>query len=114
LTQFLKGSDPPPINVQIAGLESKGGFDGGSLSRMKAEVWNNLNDFTHGGATQVRARNTRDEVVQSYKPEHVVGLLTSSATLALLAGVGIAAVIDNDALAVRLRDEYRAVYEAAA
>lgn len=113
VNKFLKGNDPPKINIQIAGLEAKGGFDAGSLSRMKAQVWNSLNDFTHGGATQVKARNTRDEVVQSYKPEHVFGLVTSSATLALLAGVGIAAVTDNDTLAVNLRNEYRSVYEAA-
>ena len=114
LNKFLKGSDPPPINTLIAELEGKGGFDGGSLSRMKSQVWSNLNDFTHGGVTQVKARNTRDEIVQNYQPEHVVGLLTSSATMALLAGVGIAAVTNNDALAVRLRNEYRSVYEAAA
>lgn len=114
VNKFLKGNDPPPINIQIANLEAKGGFDAGSLSRMKTKVWNNLNDFTHGGATQVKARNTRDEVIQSYKPEHVVGLVTSSATLALLSGVGIAAVIDDDALAVSLRDEYQSVYETAA
>ena len=114
VTKFLNGNNPPPINTQIADLESKGGFDGGSLSRMKAQVWNNLNDFTHGGSTQVKARNTREEVVQSYKPEHVAGLLTASATISLLAAVGIAAVVENDSLAVTLRDAYRSAYEPAA
>lgn len=112
--KFLNGSDPPPINSQIVDLEVTGSFDSDSLSRMKAQVWKNLNDFTHGGAIQVKARNTRDEVIQSYKPEHVAGLVTSSSTLALLAGVGIAAVVANDALAVGLRDEFRSVYGAVA
>jgi hypothetical protein len=112
VSKFLKGDDPPPINKQIADLEAAGGFDSGSLSRMKAQVWNNLNDFTHGGAIQVKARNTRDEVIQSYKPAHVDGLVTASSSLALLAGVGIAAVVADDALAVHLRDEYRSVYGA--
>lgn len=114
LRKFLNGNDPPRINAQIAELEDFGGFDGRSLSTMKAQVWSNLNDFTHGGATQVKARNTRDEVVQSYKCEHVVGLVSASATFSLLAGVGIAAAINDDALAVRLRDGYLAVYETAA
>jgi hypothetical protein len=114
VSKFLKGSDPPPINIQIAELEAKGGFDACSLSRMKAQVWNNLNDFTHGGATQVKARNTRDEVIQSYKSEQVAGLLTASATLSLLAGVGIAAVVEDDALALSIRDAYRSVYETVA
>ena len=114
IDKFLRGGDPPRINAQIADLENMGGFDAGSLSRMKAQVWNNLNDFTHGGVTQVKARNTRDGVIQSYKPKHVVGLVTSSATLAFLAAVGIAAVADNNALALSLQEEYRSVYEAAA
>lgn len=114
VNKFLKGNDPPPINTLITELEAKGGFDAGSLSCMKSQIWNNLNDFTHGGATQVKARNTRNGVTQSYKPEHLVGLVTSSSALALLAAVGIAAVIDNDALAASLHDEYRFVYEAAA
>ncbi len=114
VNKFLKGGDPPPIGTLIEELETKGAFDSGSLGRMKAQVWSNLNDFTHGGAIQVKARITRDEIIQSYKPKHIAGLVTSSATLALLAGVGIAAVADNDALATGLRDAYRSVYGTAA
>jgi hypothetical protein len=110
LSSFLNGNDPPNIGVQILALEAMGGYDAGSLSRLKKQVWNNLNDFTHGGATQIRARNTADEISQKFKMSHVVGLLNSSATLALLGGVCVAAVVGDDALAVRLRDEYKAVY----
>lgn len=112
--QFLKGNDPPSIGTLIQELETKGAFDSGSLGHMKKQVWSNLNDFTHGGATQVKARNTPDGIVQSYKLEDVASLVTASATLSLLAGVGIAAVCESDALAVSLRDGYRSVYEAAA
>jgi hypothetical protein len=81
---------------------------------MKAQVWSNLNDFTHGGAIQVKARNSRDEIISNFKPHHVSGLLGSSATLSLLAGVAIASLASADVLANELRNAYRAVYESEA
>jgi len=114
IERFLKGNEPPKYGRLVADLEKHGAYDGGSLSSMKSNVWANLNDFTHGGAIQVKARNSGDEIAQNFKPEHVAGLLTSAATTALLCGVGIAAVCSQDALAVRLRDAYRACYQEAA
>jgi hypothetical protein len=114
LAGFLRGSQPPRIDTLIDQLERKGAFAEGNLRRMKSETWRNLCDFTHGGAIQVKARNTRDEVVRNYKIEHVAGLLTASATLALLAGTAIAAAVDSDSLAVNLQTAYRSIYETAA
>lgn len=114
IIKFLRGSEPPRIDRLIEQLELRGAFDEGTLRRMKSELWRNLCDFTHGGQIQVKTRNTRDEVVRNYKLEHVSGLLTASATLSLLAGVGIAAAIDSDLLATKLHGAYRSIYETAA
>ena len=114
IMRFLRGAEPPRIDRLIEQLESRGAFDQGTLRRMKSELWRSLCDFTHGGSIQVKARNTRDEVVRNYKLEHVAGLLTASATLSLLAGVGIAAAIDSESLATKLHDAYQSIYEKAA
>ena len=114
LSGFLRGSQPPRIDTLIEQLECKGAFAEGNLRRMKSETWRNLCDFTHGGVIQVKARNTRDEVVRNYKLEHVAGLLTASATLALLAGTAIAAALNSESLATSLQTAYRSIYETAA
>ncbi len=111
VTDFLCDRTPPKLGTMIENLEKKDTYGGGSLTRMKNEVWPNLNGFTHGGMIQVRARSTGDEIVQSYKPEHTASLLVSSATLSLLAGVGIALVADNDVLANKLREAHMSVYD---
>lgn len=114
IANFLRGSEPPKSGVLIQQLEAREAFTRGELRRMKSKLWRNLCDFTHGGIIQVMARTTRDEIVQSYKPAHVAGLLTSSATLSLLAGVGIASVVKSNDLAIKLREAYRSTYETAA
>lgn len=113
-SDFLRGAEPPRMDTMIQQLERTEAFDEGTLRRMKSETWRNLCDFTHGGVIQVKARNTGDEIIQSYKPEHVAALLTSSATLSLLAGVAIAAVVEETLLANKLRNAYHSIYGVAA
>ena len=114
VSSFIDGNDPPKINLLISDLEKLGAYEGKDLSRMKTAVWKNMNDFTHGGMVQVKARVSRDEIRSCYKEDHLVGLLGSASTLALLAGVAIASVEANDSLAEALRKEYQIVYPPAA
>jgi hypothetical protein len=105
IDKFLRGGEPPPIKEQIETLEALDGFSGGFLKGIKDNAWKNLSDFTHGGAIQVKARNTTDEVVSRYKSEHVAGIVSMSVTLSLLAAVGISAVAGDDMLATKLWEE---------
>ena len=113
IQKFLDGNDPPKVDDMIRQLETLEPFKGGMLSRAKMETWRSMNAFTHGGAIQIKARNTSDEIVQSFTSEHVAGLLTTAATLALLAGVGIAEVAEQTSLAIDLQAGYRSIYGAA-
>jgi len=110
---FLAGEEPPKVGVLIEAVQKLEGFEEGTLGNLKKIIWRNLNDFTHGGAIQVRARNTMDEITSNYRPEHIVGLLQSSVTLALLAGATIATVVNSSELANNLLSLYRRLYEEA-
>lgn len=111
IEKFIQGAEPPRMGVMIQQLGTKEAFDNGVLTRLKQQHWRNWNDFTHGGAIHVKARNSQDEIIPNYKPEHVASVLTSSATLSLLAGVDIASVAKREDLAVKLREEFRSVYK---
>jgi hypothetical protein len=110
VASFIAGSDPPKIDSLISDLEKLGAYDAGNLSLMKKEVWKNMNDFTHGGIVQVKARVTRDEIRSRYRDEDLIGLLGSSSTFALLAGVVIASVGHLDELAENLKQEFHRAY----
>ena len=109
---FLRGNDPPRFGDLIGAIEKIEGFDCGTLSDIKKTAYRNLNDFTHGGATQVKARNSREEVVSSYLPEHVLGIINSSTALCLLAAVAIAAAVEDNELGNRLLERYQEIYRA--
>lgn len=111
IEKFLQGNEPPKIQVLIDELEKKESFNSGFLSNIKMKIWNNLNNFTHGGSIQVKARNTSDEIVQNYRVEHIIDILGFSAVLSYLAGIEIARVLENDNLAVSLREGYFSIYK---
>jgi len=112
ISGFLGGAEPPKINTLLAALEQLPAFSDSRLTTMKQSVWRNLNDFTHGGAIQVKARNTRDEIKSNYRPEHIDGILETSATLSLLGSVAIAAAVGDDALANELSSVHDRLYRA--
>lgn len=112
ITKFLQDNEPPKIGVMIKSLEEKEAYTGGSLSRMKKEVWDNLCGFTHGGSIQVKARNTKDEIKLNYRLPHISGMLTSSVLLSYLACVGMSAVKNDTPLANKMRGAHQEIYGA--
>lgn len=110
---FLAGEGPPKVGVLMEAVQKLEGFEEGTLGKAKKEILRNLNDFTHGGTIQVKARNTKNEIISNYRPEHIVGLLQSSVTLALLAGAAIASVVNSNELANNLLSLYQRLYEEA-
>lgn len=110
VSSFIDGEQPPKINVLIEEIEKLEAFDKKQLSSTKSQLWSNLNDFTHGGTTQVKARFTVDEITQNYKEEDIANLLTASASLSLGAGVALAAAVGTDALAHQLLSTFQRVY----
>ena len=111
IDDFIAGEEPPSPKKQMMALERSGAFDPGSLVRLKEMTWKNLCDFTHGGAIQVKARAAKlGQISQNFKLEHVAALLTSSATTAFLASIGIAAVADDEQTVLQLRDAFNSIY----
>lgn len=114
LRSYLSGNDPPNFGTLNKQLQSVEGFELTILGSLTKQGWRNLCDLTHGGALQVKARITPDEVTIAYKPSHIVDLLGLSSNLSLLAGVQIAAAASNDLLANKLFGEFKLIYEKAA
>lgn len=100
------GTNLPDFGGLIAAIEKVDGFEGGVLSDIKKTAWKNMNDFTHGGAIQVKARNSRDEVVSNFLPEHVKGILESATAFSLMASLAIASAVKDETLSNDLFQTY--------
>ena len=107
---FIQGTEPPSPRQMIQDLEKNGALLDDTLERILKDHWSYLCDYTHGGSIQIKARNTQDEITPSHKPEHVASIIKASATLSLLAALGISTALKLGSLAVDLRNEYSLVY----
>ena len=110
LNAFIKGAEPPRIGQLLSDIAKITDFNSDSLIATKTGVWGVLNDFTHGGSVQVRARVTSNEINRNYKTEHIVGMLRWSSILSFLGYVGMASIAENDLLANKLRESFHSIY----
>ncbi|WP_247263443.1 MULTISPECIES: hypothetical protein [Pseudomonas] len=110
LNSFIKGGEPPRISELLTDIGNLSDFDSQALLETKQAVWGVLNEFTHGGAVQVRARITSTEIVRNYKNEHIVCMLHWSSILSFMGYVGMAAIAENDVLANNLLDNLHTIY----
>jgi hypothetical protein len=107
---FIKGAEPPRIRNLLSDITKIADFNSESLIATKTSVWDMLNDFTHGGHVQVRARLTPVEITRNYKTEHIVGMLRWSSILSFMGYLGMASIAENDLLANSLRDSFHSIY----
>jgi hypothetical protein len=114
LRSFLKGAEPPRISEMLTDIGKIPNFDYQILLETKQSVWSVLNEFTHGGSVQARARMTGHEIVSNYSTEHIVGMLRWSSTLSLMGYIGMANVAKNIPLANSLIDSMHSIYADAA
>lgn len=110
VNSFVAGNDPAPLNEQIRSIEKTQGFTHGALMMQKKQLWKHLNDYTHGGASQVKARNRENEIVSNYHKDHVNWLLNKSADISFLSCLEMAGVGKNHQLADNLLNAYREIY----
>lgn len=110
LDAFIKGAEPPRIGQLLSDIAKIADFNSESLIATKTGIWGVLNDFTHGGSVQVRARLTPTEIARNYKTEHIVGMLRWSSILSFMGYVGMASIAENDLLANNLRDCFHSIY----
>ncbi len=108
---FLVGKDPPNFGDLMGAVQKLEGYEEGALARFEKEILRNLHDFTHGGAIQVKARITNDEICSNFHPEHIAKLLQAAAILALLAGLSISSAVNDNELSNNLSSLYQRLYE---
>lgn len=110
VSNFLEGKQPEKIQILIDSIEKLETYQEKALSSIKTKIRNVLNDYTHGGAIQIKTRNTKDEIVHNYSPEHIVGVVQASVGLAYSASVELAKIADNTELASNLMALHKKIY----
>lgn len=105
--RFAKNGNAPPIAVQLASLELVEAFSNGQLSRIKAESWSAMCSFTHTGILQVERLLTETRIEQNFPPEELVQAANFTGAIALMSGIGMAALAEDGMLGTTLLEKAR-------
>ncbi len=99
---FLYGKGPPKINELLRRLEETKEFDSKILSHAHGKNWSVLCGLTHTGIQQVLMCLSDDAVERNCSIELIDEAMGYAGVYALMAGIGVARLADNNGLAERL------------
>lgn len=84
--KIIRGKEPPTVTEMAEDIGKVIGPDNNLLGMYREKIYKHLHDFTHGGAAQIKARNTATEITSDYSEEGMIWLMTHSAILGAFAG----------------------------
>jgi hypothetical protein len=110
LGAFTAGESPPRIDVLLDQLDQFQGYAPGNLKAVKQEVWGVMNDYTHGGTSQITGQNSLEDIGCNYPEEQLVGAIQTAANMVLLLGLVLAEVVNDAAVSQQLMEKHKQLY----
>jgi hypothetical protein len=105
---FLKGQEPPKIDVLLGALERTEAFQDGVLSVIKRRTWKALCGYTHTGGIHVQRWNTADGIEPNYAAEEVLEILRFADIIATLSALGVVFFANDAEAAEKLLERFKA------
>ncbi|OGA57047.1 MAG: hypothetical protein A2710_05670 [Burkholderiales bacterium RIFCSPHIGHO2_01_FULL_64_960] len=109
--RFLKGKEPPGINLLLEALEKTPAFQEQALSKIKKRTWNSMCGYTHTGGLHVQRWITADGIEPNYSKEELLEALRFADIIASLSVLGVLTIAEDDAMAQKVLDRYKARME---
>lgn len=109
--QFLRGREPPKINVLLSAVEQTPGFSEKVLSHIKRRSWKAMCSYTHTGGLHVQRWNTPEGIESNYDPQEVEAVLQLAELVGAMSVIGVASLGTNDALALRVLEKIKSRVE---
>lgn len=106
---YSTGKEPPNMADLIAAIEKTEIYPDGELSRIKAQAWGTMNQYTHSGGLQVQRWNTGDFITPNHSIDEMQEVLEFVNALVLLSAVSIAGSVGDEALAERLVEKAKEI-----
>jgi len=98
LDRFEKHGIEKHFGDMTAEIESAVGAEQPTLSQMKANAWDALNDFTHTGYIQVTRRHGNGTLGPNYPEGDIVKCIHAAGAYGLIASTQLSAMAQQDAL----------------
>jgi len=106
--KFLRGKEPPKIDVLLEALEKTPAFQEQALSRIKKRTWRAMCSYTHTGGLHVQRWITADAIEPNYSKEELLEALRFADIIASLSVLGVLTLANDDEMAQKILDRYKA------
>lgn len=113
IRRFLKGAEPPKMDVMLEELEQQSAFREQTLSQIKRRTWKAMCGYTHVGGLHVQRWVTADGIEPNYSLEEIREALRFADIIAALAVVGVLEIANAEDDAARVLHLYKARMSAA-
>ena len=101
---FLNDLPLPPVKIQIQSVQAARP-DAEGLSDLHQNSWDWLNDYTHGGSTQIKARFQRGVIESAITDEHALTCLDVAHRYGLVAACWMSEIAGRNDLADSFYDQ---------
>jgi hypothetical protein len=112
IRKFLKGREPPKIDLLLGAIEKQDAFKEGRLSLIKKRTWKAMCAYTHTGGLHVQRWNTPDGIEANYSVEELLEVLRFADIIATLSVLGVLGLAGDAAAAEKLLERFKARVEA--
>jgi hypothetical protein len=106
--KFLKGREPPKLDLLLSALQRTDAFKEGVLTLIKTRTWKTLCAYTHTGGLHVQYWNTTDGIEPNYPIEELLKVLRFADVVATLSVLGVVSLMNDEQLAEKLLERFKA------
>lgn len=106
--RFLKGAEPPRIDVMLDELEQKPAFRQQVLSQFKRRAWKAMCGYTHVGGLRVQRWATSDGIEPNYSADEVREALRFADIIVALSVLGVLGLANAEDAAEKVLGHYKA------
>jgi hypothetical protein len=107
VNRFLRGGEPPKVDLLLRAVEETPGFSENVLSHIKHQSWKAMCAFTHTGGLHVQRWNTAEAIEPNYEPQEVEAALKLSELIGAMSVIGFASLAGSDELALRVLEKIK-------
>lgn len=113
LQAILGNKHFPHINEMLNALSNNRDFYNLKPDNDDAIMWKLMNDFTHGGVSQIGMHSHEGTIGENVTPEHIFCLLEKSSPLGLMAGVFMMSISNDVIICNKLIESYKSIFKLA-
>jgi|CXWL01.1.fsa_nt_gi hypothetical protein len=104
LESFMKGKCPK-FNQLITAIGNKPETGGAWLEEIQKKAWPGLNDYTHGGASQISQRFTKDAIESAYSEKILADLFAITREVAIFVAAELFVLAGQESLLEQLGEK---------